>query len=348
MYKAFLFFVCVFFIAGCTRSVSDSTVKEADDTLHDRSATEQITWTSTATYDFLSDWLSTNTSKSSIALSHILDGGPGKDGIPSIDNPLFVDQNDSSLQYLSDHSQGILVVIDNIKRRYPYNILNWHEIVNDVFTGPDSTHYLAVTFCPLCGSAMVFDRNVNDEVLEFGVSWKLHNSNLLMYDRQSESLWSQTLWEAVVGDALWETLPIVDAHVVTRQEVRTYHPDAVILSTNTGKRRNYSLDSPYGLYDSNDQLYFPVANLDDARLPVKEMLYAANIHDDISIAFVLAWLREQWSATITVDGWVYTASYQDALYRIIWPDGEEIPGFFEMWFSWANKHPDSSYVWLNR
>src|SRR3989344_4868604 len=136
--------------------------------------------------------LNTDTGKSSIDQSKIVSGGPGKDGIPAISNPKFVDIGDEEL---SDSTSGILINLNKQTRFYPFNILVWHEIVNDSIEGS----YIAVTFCPLCGSAIVFDRRVGDEILEFGVSGLLYESNLLMYDKKTESLWSQVLGEAVVG-----------------------------------------------------------------------------------------------------------------------------------------------------
>ena len=147
---------------------------------------------------FLRDGLTTDTSKTAIALEDILDWGPGKDGIPPIDAPAFLiqEQVGEQMSYLSNEALGIVIVWVSEQRFYPYAIMNWHEIVNDELDGTP----LAVTFCPLCGSAIVFDRRVDDEVLRMGVSGKLFESNLLMYDDMTESLWSQARGKGVVGD----------------------------------------------------------------------------------------------------------------------------------------------------
>ena len=125
--------------------------------------------------NFLNFDLKTNTSKASIDLSLVLSGGPGKDGIPAINNPKFISLNEVDT---NGDERGILLNSDNEQRFYPYTILVWHEIINDRFDGKD----IAITFCPLCDSAVVYNRNINDEILTFGVSGLLFESNLLMYD----------------------------------------------------------------------------------------------------------------------------------------------------------------------
>lgn len=142
---------------------------------------------------FLGRGLKTNTSQRSIELSKVLSGGPGKDGIPAIREPVFVSVSEKPESVLLD-TDGIVLGKGQAKF-YPYNIMIWHEIVNDTVDGVP----VAVTFCPLCGSAAVFDRRVDGESLSFGVSGLLYQSNLLMHDSKTESLWSQVLGEAVVG-----------------------------------------------------------------------------------------------------------------------------------------------------
>lgn len=135
----------------------------------------------------------TNTDKKSIDLSLLLSGGPGKDVIPAINNPKFVPLTKTKLK---DDVLGIYVSFEGEARFYPYNILTWHEIVNDKI---GHTHF-AITFCPLCGSAIVYNRNIKGEILRLGVSGLLYESNLVMYDDKTESFWSQVRGEAIVGD----------------------------------------------------------------------------------------------------------------------------------------------------
>ena len=143
---------------------------------------------------FLSSGLSTDTGKSLIDLDLVLSGGPPKDGIPAINIPTFTGISSASSN-LADDTLGLLVTADDDERFYPYNILVWHEIVNDTVGGIP----VSVTFCPLCGSGIVYERVVNGQEVLFGVSGRLYESNLLMYDSATESLWSQIEGRAVIG-----------------------------------------------------------------------------------------------------------------------------------------------------
>ncbi|MCI0533252.1 DUF3179 domain-containing protein, partial [bacterium] len=141
------------------------------------SAQENIAADPNAEYAFEREGLRTNTAKTSIPLDKVLGGGPGKDGIPALTNPKFTSVLEAG-KVFRDDSLGILVTAGGETRYYPYNILVWHEIANDVVGGKP----LVVTFCPLCASAIVFEASVDGEPREFGVSGKLYESNLLMYD----------------------------------------------------------------------------------------------------------------------------------------------------------------------
>ena len=152
---------------------------------------------------FIRDGLKTNSAIRSIDLKLVLGGGPGKDGIPSIDSPTFTNIANAD-STITDETLGLYVKAGGVEKFYPYNVLVWHEIVNDVVGGTP----LVVTFCPLCGSAIVFDATYDGEAHDFGVSGKLYDSNLLMYDRDTESLWSQIIGEAVVGDETGKKLTI--------------------------------------------------------------------------------------------------------------------------------------------
>ncbi len=149
------------------------------------------------------DNFKTDFSKYSINLKKVLSGGPGKDGIPPINRPKFTTIKKSTLR---DDNLGILVAIDNKYKFYPLNIIVWHEIINDKIADT----YFSVTYCPLCGSAIIFNRYFNDKVHSFGVTGYLYESNLLMYDNITESFWSQSLGEAVIGDYTGEKLKIIN------------------------------------------------------------------------------------------------------------------------------------------
>ncbi|TVR30525.1 MAG: DUF3179 domain-containing protein [Balneolaceae bacterium] len=185
----------------------------------------------------------TNLDKRSIDLDELIDGGPGKDGIPSIDNPDFISQEEAS-DWLRGREPVISLEINGEARAYPIQILMWHEIANDELGGVP----VSVTFCPLCYSAIVFDRRHGGEVLEFGVSGLLRHSDMIMFDRQTESLWQQFSGEALVGDYTGDFLTIIPSQLISFDQFRETYPDAKVLSRDTGHRRNYG-ENPYAGYD---------------------------------------------------------------------------------------------------
>lgn len=143
----------------------------------------------------------TNTDKSLIDLGELKKGGPPKDGIPSIDSPKFVSPEEAD-SWIFAQEPVIALEYKGVARAYPLQILIWHEIVNEEIKGDP----ILVTFCPLCYSALVFDRTVNGETHEFGVSGFLRHSDLVMFDRKTETLWQQFTGKAIVGDYVGKTL----------------------------------------------------------------------------------------------------------------------------------------------
>ncbi len=272
--------------------------------------------------------LATNTGKSLIPLDEVLGGGPAKDGIPSLTNPKYIPAN--TVQDVPEDSLGVLIVGDGIARFYPYTVLVWHEIVNDTIDGID----IAVTFCPLCGSAIAFERNHEDVTHEFGVSGKLWQSNLLMYDRGTESLWSQIEGRAVVGELIGAELKVFPSQLVTFAEAKAIDPELEVLSSDTGFNRQYGF-YPYGDYDDTEQLIFPVNNL-DVSLPAKTLMYASVIGEE-AVAFNRERLLEARSATLETSLGIITASVSENN-TILLTDaaGTSYPGYVTMWFSWAN------------
>jgi hypothetical protein len=189
-------------------------------------------------------------SNASIPVDKILSGGPGKDGIPAIDNPIFVTQSKAS--FIKDTDRVLALEINGTAKAYPINILNWHEIVNDKI----GDTAFAVTYCPLCGTGAVFSANIKGEHSRFGVSGLLYNSDVLLYDDNTESLFSQILSEAISGPLVGEKLlPLVSTHT-TWGKWRSIHPNTLILSTATGYVRDYTRN-PYGDYGTSRALYFP-------------------------------------------------------------------------------------------
>ena len=189
-----------------------------------------------------------------IPVDEIHRGGPPRDGIPSIDSPKFVPAS-GELPWRED---DLVMTYDQGQERYafPIGILNWHEIVNH----GASEKPVLITFCPLCGTGMAFDPNVEGRTLTFGVSGLLYNSDLLMYDHQTESLWSQIEGRAISGSLAGSELePVAIRHELWRKWRNRVGDAGLVLSTDTGHRRNY-LQSPYGDYDHSERLYFPVSS----------------------------------------------------------------------------------------
>ncbi|MEM7171159.1 MAG: DUF3179 domain-containing protein [Pseudomonadota bacterium] len=193
-------------------------------------------------YIWSSEWPGTNFDKSRVDFSEILSGGPPKDGIPSIDDPIFVPVSEDS--DLGAQEPVIGLEINGDARAYPLRILTWHEIVNDTVGGLP----VAVTYCPLCNAAIVFDRRVGDQVLEFGTTGKLRNSDLIMYDRTTESWWQQFLGQAIVGDLAGEKLTLVPARLESWERFVARHPDGQVQVPNNPGLRAYGAN-PYVGYD---------------------------------------------------------------------------------------------------
>src|ERR687897_1265202 len=204
--------------------------------------------------------------KHTVPLDKIVSGGPPQDGIPSIDNPKFQSVKKAD-EILHDSEFVLGLNINGDIRAYPLQILVWHEIVNDMVGGKP----VAVTYCPLCFTNQVFNRTLSDgNVVEFGTSGKLYNSNLVMYDRKSNSLWSQALGEGIVGDYSGLKLEKIPFDIAYWKEWKELYPESKVLSRDTGSVRPYGAD-PYGDYYTNDLILFPVAN-DDKRLGLKEIV----------------------------------------------------------------------------
>ena len=189
-------------------------------------------------------WPKTDFTMTSVDLGEIMSGGPPKDGIPPIDDPQFV--SIMEVTELAETEPLISVSINGDSRAYPLRILMWHEIVNDEVGGVPIT----VTFCPLCNTALVFDRRFDDQVLDFGTSGNLRNSDLVMYDRQTESWWQQFLGEAIVGSMVGTVLELVPARIESFARFRARFPDGQVLVPNNVGERAYGTN-PYSFYDES-------------------------------------------------------------------------------------------------
>ncbi len=231
-----------------------------------------------------SSW-NTDWTRHTIAYDEILSGGPPRDGIPSIDNPTFVEL-DAATSWLADNEPVIALEINGEARAYPIQILTWHEIVNDSLGDIP----VAVTFCPLCNSAITFDRRFQDQVFEFGTSGLLRNSDLIMYDRTTESLWQQFTGEGVVGELAGEMLTFIPSSLISFADFRDAYPEGTVLSQDTGFGRNYG-QNPYAGYDDINQSPFLFDGDSDGRLRPMERVVTVSLAG-ADIAYPLTILTE--------------------------------------------------------
>jgi len=210
----------------------------------------------------------TNYKKASVDISEIMTGGPPRDGIPSIDFPQFIDAEAASA-WLQDPEPVISLQYKGAVKAYPLQILMYHEIVNDEIAGVP----VAVTFCPLCNASIVFERALGEEgsrvVLDFGTTGRLRKSDLVMYDRQTESWWQQFTGKGIIGDYTDTELVRIPSQIVSFGEFRKAFPDAEILSKETGYHRYYG-QNPYSGYDNINSNPFLFRGEIDSRLPAME------------------------------------------------------------------------------
>jgi hypothetical protein len=268
-----------------------------------------------------------------IPTEEILRGGPPRDGIPALDFPPAVPAVESPW---SDEELVIGVAVGGAARAYPIGLLVWHELVNDRIGGIP----ILVSYCPLCGTALVFDRRVAGDERRFGVSGLLYRSDQLMFDRETESLWSQISAEAVTGPSARQRLKLVRSRMQPWGDWRGTHPQTTVLSKQTGHRRSYR-DSPYGDYASSNRLLFPVAV--DSRYHPKTRTLGLRLPDGTARAYPLDEVRKAGGrveerladhpVVVSIDS--KSESFAVEAPAVV----EVIEGF---WFAWAAFHPDSS------
>ncbi|MGD9673865.1 MAG: DUF3179 domain-containing protein [Candidatus Nitrosocosmicus sp.] len=221
-----------------------------------------------------------------VPLDKVVSGGPPPDGIPSIDNPQFVSVKDAE-SFMADSDLVLGVNVNGDVRGYPLQILVWHEIVNDIVGETP----IAVTYCPLCFTNQIFNRTLLDgQTLGFGTSGKLYNSNLVMYDRNTNSLWSQAMAQSIAGELSGTKLERIPFDLATWKDWKLIYPNSKMLSQDTGHTRPYGAD-PYGDYYTNPDILFPVSN-NDNRLGVKEIVIGLEEENGISKAYKLKDIEE--------------------------------------------------------
>lgn len=263
----------------------------------------------------------------------------GRDCIPSIDHPQFVPAAVAEADFLHDDDWVIGLFLNDEARAYPLKILTWHEIVNDQV----GDEYIAVSFCPLCFTGDAFERIVDGEPAEFGVSGYLVNSNLVMYDRTTESLWQQLTGEAIAGPQIGSRLKKITVSTLPWEDWKEQHPATQVLSTDTGFTRDYQL-FPYGDYNTSDEIFFPLEHTDH-RLFEKELIYGVHLYDKAK-AYPLSVLEKQ-----RPEGGEFEDNVGGHPVRVTWDNGnfriydtvadEEIVPEVGFWFSWAAFYPDT-------
>lgn len=237
----------------------------------------------------------TDVTRRTIEFNEILSGGVGRDGIPPVYSPRFVSINDAE-EWLVEIEPVVVLDVGGDVRAYPLQILTWHEIVNDEVCGVP----VAVTYCPLCNSALVFDRRINGEVYKFGVSGLLRNSDLVMWDHKTESLWQQFTGEGIVGVHAGDQLGILPAFITSFEDFKAAYPEGIVLSRQTGTSRNYGLN-PYTGYDTLDRRPFLFSGIPDPRLlPMRRVVGVT--YEGSVVAYPFDVLAEERVVNDTVGG----------------------------------------------
>ena len=200
-----------------------------------------------------------------IDLGQIFSGGPPPDGIPPLEDPAF--EPAGEVDWLAEVEPVLALEINGDARAYPLRIMTWHELVNGTVGGIPVT----VSYCPLCNSAVAYDRRVGDRILDFGTSGELFNSALVMYDRQTESLWSHYTGQAVVGHLTGTELDFIPVQTVSYESFLATHPQGHVLSVDTGYARSYG-QNPYEFYDSSSRPFLFRGPFDDRLDPMARVL----------------------------------------------------------------------------
>jgi hypothetical protein len=296
------------------------------------------------------------------SVANITSAGPGKDGIPAINAPVFEPIQNATQP---DSVQAVVLKDGEITKVYPYNILVWHEIVNDIVEGKPVT----VSFCPLCGSAMVYNgtldldnvdapqnraENIAQQTLTFGVSGSLFESNKIMYDHQTKSLWQQSTGRAIAGDLLGTELSLHQFQLLPMGKIRKMYPKALILSENTGHDRDYQRN-PYSGYEESEQFIFQPSKINTTFAPKTLMLAfrigdtpiaipASNLQDnnEIKDRIPISIGEESFMANVTISKkngkvFVYSSTAEKDTQT-------QIPFYYEMWFTWAMHNHDNGVL----
>lgn len=279
-------------------------------------------------------------SNASIPVQSILRGGPPRDGIPSIDAPKFVAAAQAGLQ---DADRVLGLNLNGVIRAYPVRILNWHEVVNDRL----GHQPVVVTYCPLCGTGVAFHAVVAGQATVFGVSGLLYNSDVLLYDRASQSLWSQMLQTAVSGPRKGTPLQQVPLTHTTWADWRSRFPATEVLSMQTGFQRDYGRD-PYRGYDRVQQLMFDVEHQDN-RFPIKEWVVGVEVngkHKAYPFSELARAVNSSGELVDRVANKTLRVRYDRAhgTAEVFDESGKLWPSTMSFWFAWFAFHPKTEVL----
>lgn len=276
-----------------------------------------------------------DSTKRTVDYADLNQGCPARDCIPSIDNPKYVAAANAG--HVADDDVVIAISLNGDKRAYPSLILDRHEIVNDTIGGEP----IAITWCPLCGSAVGIRREVAGRITEFGVSGVLFNSDLVLYDRGTETLWDQIEAKGIVGPLTGESLELVPLTMTTWARWRSAHPDTLVLSTDTGFERDYATDR-YAEYRDSGNLMFPVSRNDD-RLHPKTVVFGFDV-DGHKVAITDALLQQLGTVERSIDGQAASFTmHDDGTVTLERGDSSYAP-IRLFWFAWYTFHPQTELV----
>ncbi|HAU66439.1 MAG: hypothetical protein UT30_C0005G0040 [Candidatus Uhrbacteria bacterium GW2011_GWF2_39_13] len=288
--------------------------------------------------------IETNGTLHSIDLDEIIVGTFHEDDIPAIDEPVY-ESIASADVYLNDDGYGLVIEGENLVRFYPYQILVWHQAVNDTF----GKIRLLVSYCPLCFEGSVYQiEKDSSEAFSFGVSGKLWNNNTLLYDRSTHSLWSQVLGEAVVGPRTGAKLERYPFYSTTWASFKEAYSSAEVLSRNTGYVRDYTQD-PYERdgYYSSSAVWYPLSH-EDERLEAKEIVYGYQ-SGDFQKAYSQEWIKQAGSIQDTIGSQSITIMWDEDLQTARFLSGPSEDSLLEteqllqkmFWFCWATMYPQT-------
>ena len=276
-------------------------------------------------------------SNSVLPRDQILHGGPPRDGIPALSDPQMIEPEQA--RYIEPTDRIVGIRIGGSARAYPIAILNWHEIVNDEIDG----RRFAITYCPLCGTAVAFDAVIDGKPTDFGVSGLLYNSDVLLYDRDSESLWSQIMGRAISGPRVGSRLKPLPISHTTWRDWYADHPDTLLLSDDTGYSRDYRRD-PYAGYEKSRHTYFAVNNQAPDNYHPKEIVVGIDV-DGVYKAYPFIELDRQGKARFSdsVNGTRFDFDWDADNRSVTITDeaGNEVAGIQGYWFAWFAFHPDT-------